>query len=106
MRIRVIEVSKPYKITCIALASIIAVLVAVFVLYWQKTFTVTFDTKGGTIYQSIEVRPNSKVIKPLDPVMEGYTFDGWYIGTTDIKFDFETKIIDNITITAKWKSVV
>lgn len=98
--------SKPYKVTCYVLASIIAVLSAALILYLQKTFTVTFDTKGGTIYQAVEVRPNSSVIKPSDPVMEGYIFDGWYIGTTNKEFDFDTKIVNDITITAKWKSVV
>ena len=97
---------RPYKITCYILGSIIAVLTGTLILYLQKTFTVTFDTKGGTIYQAVEVRPNSEVMQPEDPIMEGYVFDGWYIGTTEQVFDFNTKIIEDITITAKWKSVV
>ena len=98
--------SKPYKLTCIVLASVITVLTVLLILYLQKTFTVTFDTKGGTIYQAVEVKPNATVIKPLDPVMEGYVFDGWYVESSDTKFDFATKIADDITITAKWKAVV
>ncbi|MBE6147940.1 MAG: hypothetical protein E7167_00295 [Firmicutes bacterium] len=98
--------SKPYKVSCYVLATIIAILTAALILYLQKTFTVTFDTKGGTIYQAVEVRPNTEVMKPSDPIMEGYIFDGWYVGTTDTEFDFNTKIIDDITITAKWKSIV
>ena len=97
---------RPYKVTCSVLGSLIIVSVVLLVMYWQKTFTVTFDTKGGTIYKAVEVRPNANVIKPLDPVMEGYTFDGWYIGTTDTKFDFNSKIASDITITAKWKPII
>lgn len=98
--------SKPYKVTCYILGTIIAVLVVILILYFQRTFTVTFDTKGGTIYQAVEVKPNAQVAKPLDPVMEGYTFAGWYIGSTDSEFDFNAKISEDITITAKWKPVV
>ncbi|MBE6155446.1 MAG: hypothetical protein E7164_01665 [Firmicutes bacterium] len=97
---------KPYKITCVVLASIIAILVVILILYLQKTFTVTFDTKGGTIYQAVEVRPNTPVIKPLDPVMEGFRFVGWYVGNTDEKFDFNSKIANDITITAKWEPII
>jgi len=54
--------SKPYKVSCYVLATIIAILTAALILYLQKTFTVTFDTKGGTIYQAVEVRPNTEVM--------------------------------------------
>ena len=97
---------KPYKIICGILATLITILVAVLVLYLGKTFTVTFDTKGGTIYQSQEVRPNSTIVKPGDPVMEGYNFKGWFLSTTDEEFDFSTKITEDITIIAKWEEVV
>ena len=97
---------KPYKIICTVLATLIAILVAILVLYFGKTFTVTFDTKGGTIYQSQEVRPNSTVLKPGDPVMEGYNFKGWFLSSTGEEFDFETKIVEDITIIAKWEEVV
>ncbi|MBQ6840977.1 MAG: InlB B-repeat-containing protein [Bacilli bacterium] len=97
---------KPYKITCAVIGTLIAILVVVLVLYWAKTFTVTFDTKGGTIYQAVEVRPNDTVLKPADPVMEGYNFKGWFLSTTDEEFNFETKIVDDITIVAKWEPVV
>ena len=98
--------SKPYRMTCIIIGAMIAVLITILFLYFQKTFTVTFDTKGGTIYKAVEVKPNAKVMKPLDPVMEGYTFEGWYLEATDKSFDFSEKIVSDITITAKWKPIV
>ena len=97
---------KPYKITCITLGSIIGVLVAFLALYFNTTITVTFDTKGGTIYRSIEIKPNSEVEPPIDPVMAGYEFNGWYEPGATEKFDFSKKITNDITIEARWISVI
>lgn len=65
-------------------------------------YTITFNSDGGTAINNKKVKENGSVIKPADPVKEGYTFDGWYLN--DEKFDFNTKITSNITLTAKWLS--
>ena len=83
----------------------IGAFIIVLLLYFQKTYTVTFDTKGGTIYKAAEVRINQRVVRPPDPVMEGYIFEGWYLNDTDIIYDFDAKVNSNITITAKWKEI-
>lgn len=38
--------------------------------------------------------------KPADLEKDGYTFGGWYNGGSE--WDFETKVTQNITLTAKW----
>jgi uncharacterized repeat protein (TIGR02543 family) len=43
----------------------------------------------------------STVFEPREPQKEGYEFAGWYYG--EEKFDFETKIKEDITLTAHWK---
>ena len=65
-------------------------------------WTVTFDTDGGSTAPDKQVRANSKVNKPDDPTKEGYTFEGWYNG--DKKFDFDTPVSGERTVTlkAKW----
>lgn len=65
-------------------------------------WTVTFDTDGGSTAPDKQVRANSKVNKPDDPTKEGYTFEGWYDG--DKKFDFDTPVSGERTVTlkAKW----
>lgn len=65
-------------------------------------WTVTFDTDGGSAAPDKQVRANSKVNKPDDPTKEGYTFEGWYDG--DKKFDFDTPVSGERTVTlkAKW----
>ena len=97
---------KPYKIACGILLTLIVSLSGLLVLYLQNTVTVTFDTQGGTIYRAVEIKPNSEVARPVDPVKEGHVFAGWYIGKTNERFDFSTKILEDITITAKWESVI
>ena len=42
-------------------------------------YTVTFLT-NGTIYQTQQVGYNEKATRPVDPVVEGYKFKGWFKG--------------------------
>ena len=63
-------------------------------------YTVTF--KNGDTETSVKVVENEKVTKPTDPTKEGYNFLGWYEGET--KFDFNTAITGNKTLTAKWEA--
>ena len=69
-----------------------------------KTYTVVFDSDGGSNVESQNVIENSNCIEPAHPIKDGYTFDGWYLG--DIKYNFEDKITQNITLKAKWVSVI
>lgn len=97
---------KNYKVVCYVLSSIIIVLSLILFLYLGKTYSVIFDTKGGTIYKTIEVRPSHNFVQPPDPIMEGYIFEGWYLKSTDTLYDFNNKVTSDITLVAKWKSVV
>ena len=65
-----------------------------------KKFIVTFDSDGGTIVEAVKVKANHKVLKPEDPIKNGYTFAGWYY--LDELFDFDTKITKDITLKAHW----
>lgn len=69
--------------------------------HWTiKTFTVTFDSNGGSTVAAQTVDYDGKAIKPADPTKDGYVFLGWYNG--DTKFNFTTKIMSNITLKADW----
>ena len=96
---------KGYKTTCDILLVLIGFSILILVMYFQRTYTVTFDTKGGTIYASAEVKAGDKAIKPADPIMEGYIFMGWYVGDTEEKYDFSKPVTESIVITAKWEAV-
>ena len=98
--------AKEYKVTLYAIGTTILVLLALLVLYFNRSYDIYFNTQGGTIYKTISVRPNNTVKKPADPIMEGYEFAGWYYEDTDKEYDFSTPIDKSITITAKWNKIV
>ncbi len=77
------------------------------------SYTVTFNSNGGTDVESQTVESGKKAERPSDPakkatVAEIYTFDGWYTSTdegltlSETPFDFDTAVTDNITLYAKW----
>lgn len=83
--------------------SVIGVVILGIFLLLNKTYTVTFDTKGGTIYRSVEVKKGEKVNKPDDPVMMGYTFLYWQKQGDNKKYDFNEGVYNNITLEAIWE---
>ena len=71
------------------------------------TYTVTFDTDGGSDVASQTVTSGQKATKPAtDPTKTGdkttYIFLGWYKSDGSAPFDFDTTITENTTIKAKW----
>ena len=67
-----------------------------------NTYTVTFDSNGGSQVNSITVNEGDLILEvPMELTKEGYTFLGWFVG--DVQFDFNTPITSNITLTAKWQ---
>lgn len=77
--------------------------------HWTKkqpdSFTVTFDSAGGTAVEAQTVEKDAKATKPTDPTKENATFDGWYIGDTETAYDFNTAVTANVTLKAHWKTV-
>ena len=68
------------------------------------TYTITFDSKGGSAVESQSVKKGSKATKPTDPTRNGYTFAGWYkeeAYTNQFNFD-TTTITSDRTLYAKW----
>lgn len=66
-----------------------------------KKVNVVFDSNGGNDIESVETEIGNVISKPSDPVKDGYEFISWQLDNED--FDFDTKITENITLTAKWK---
>ena len=65
--------------------------------------TVTFDSDGGSSVTEQKVLRGQKATAPTDPTKAGYSFEGWYNG--DTRYDFNTPVTENITLTAKWTVV-
>lgn len=72
----------------------------------KETFTVTFESNGGSAVEDQTVLEGDKVERPEDPTKEGYTFGGWYVDeelTTE--YDFDVAVVEDITLYAKWEEV-
>lgn len=71
----------------------------------KPSYTVSFDTNGGTVVSAQIVKEGGFVTKPSDPVKEGYTFGGWYISKNFVDgniYSFIKKVEYDFTIYAKW----
>ena len=74
---------------------------------WVQTYTVAFDTNGGSAVDPVTVDAGSTVTKPADPTKSGYTFGGWYMENTyENPYDFHAAVTGSLTLYAKWNSIV
>ena len=93
------------------LLMLLAVVAAAYVLVSCKgtdeplTYTVTFDTAGGSAVASQDVLNGGKVTKPEDPTKDGYVFGGdWMNGS--FAWDFSIDIVtEDVTLVATWIEV-
>ncbi|TCZ75957.1 DUF11 domain-containing protein, partial [Paenibacillus albiflavus] len=71
----------------------------------QTTYTVTFDSRGGSSVSKISgVTSGSTITAPVAPTLSGYTFVGWYKEssyTNAWNFSRDT-VSGNLTLFAKW----
>ena len=65
-----------------------------------KTFTVKFDSNGGSKVNSVTVTEGDTITSP-DIERVGYYLEGWYLN--DNVYDFELPVTTNITLKAKWE---
>ena len=63
------------------------------------TVTYAYGALGGT-YATQIVQTDEKAIEPDVPSRQGYQFTDWYLD--DTKYDFNTAVTGNMTLTAKW----
>ncbi len=72
---------------------------------WKiNTYTVTFDSNGGTTVDAQSVDHGNKATVPDAPTKEGYTFYRWEVNSEE--FDFDNVITEDITLKASWKQNV
>ena len=72
-----------------------------------KTYTVTFDSNGGSAVTSVtDIAEGATVTEPIAPSKTGYTFDGWYEQPdfSETAWDFATDKMPakDVTLYAKW----
>ena len=70
----------------------------------EKTFTITFDSMGGSNVPSITIKDGETFVMPANPTKSGYIFAGWYLDASYVElFEEGISINGNLTLYAKWK---
>lgn len=74
---------------------------------WEeaKTYTVTFDTDGGSNVEVQYVAHGDKIQIPKNPQKEGQLFDAWYSGNEEWNFK-RYPVTQNMTLEAHWKLII
>lgn len=70
----------------------------------DKTYTVTFDSNGGSYVPSQTVVEGRTAQLPFDPQKENCTFIGWYMAASGYSdhYNFASPVLSDVTVYAKW----
>ncbi|CAK7030195.1 MAG: hypothetical protein PARBA_01273 [Parabacteroides sp.] len=69
----------------------------------QKTYTVTFETNGGSEIKPVVVVEGETVSRPTDPSKGEYVFGNWYTDSDlSALYDFTAPVTRDMTLYAKW----
>lgn len=68
----------------------------------EDTFTITFDSKGGSAVAPIEVSNGSAATAPTEPTKDAHNFVRWYTTDETVSYDFSVPPTDDLTLNAKW----
>ena len=72
-----------------------------FARWTVNSYTVTFNSDGGTTIPEQILTYGSKVVKPTNPTKEGYDFKEWQLNGAS--YNFDSIVQSNITLTAIWE---
>ncbi len=71
-----------------------------------STYTVKFETNGGSTVKAITVNKNAVAAEPTAPTKDGFKFDGWYTDKElTTAYDFTAKVTKSFTLYAKWTEI-
>lgn len=81
--------------------------------YSPKTYTITFNSNGGSAVASISQQFDTMVLKPEDPTRANHVFKGWFLDNGTFKTEFFTLMagegvkmpIGGATVYAAWEEI-
>lgn len=84
-------------------AEVITNATTIYAKFIPATYTVTFNSNGGSAVASQTVNYNATATRPEDPTKTGSTFNKWVLssdGTTE--YEFTENVTANVTLKALW----
>ncbi|CAM4188287.1 InlB B-repeat-containing protein [Saccharibacillus endophyticus] len=96
------QLSTPYNFTTAVVTGDIT-LYAKWNIYVPTTYTVSFESNGGTDVQAQIINEGAVANVPLEPMQSRYTFAGWY-SDSDLTtpYGFTESVMNDLTLYAKW----
>lgn len=71
------------------------------------SYTVSFNSNGGSNVSNQSVAEGSNATVPTNPTRQGYAFKGWYSDSgLQNAFDFQASISSDTTLYAKWVEIL
>lgn len=72
----------------------------------RNTYSITFDTNGGSTLPDLEALYGASIAAPGDPTRYGHVFSGWYADKElTEEYLFDTMPLNGATVYAKWAPV-
>ena len=72
----------------------------------SRSFSVVFQTNGGSDVSTQTVEANGYAVRPLDPIRASYRFGGWFSDAACTQaYDFDTPVTGDLILYAKWTSI-
>lgn len=70
----------------------------------KEAITITFDTKGGSIIDSITISKDTELTLPKEPTRDGYVFKGW-VDKNETPIYNKVLLAEDTTLYAIWEKV-
>ena len=70
----------------------------------KEAITITFDTKGGSIIDSITIGKDIELTLPKEPTQDGYVFKGW-VDKNETPIYNKALLAEDTTLYAVWEKV-
>lgn len=98
------KIRMPLKTANILVIVLAVLLIGALIFVTQHNgFTVSFDTNGGTVVESVKLLHGEVLPEQSSPTREGYTFTGWYTDRACTNpWNMEDGVTGSMTLYAGW----